>query len=235
MADAFGRMVEDFHHGRLVERPVYRRDDGHVSEAHLAGYFADYNDWSDLEKRMAERVSGSVLDVGCGVGRTTLWARREGHAVCGVDRSPGAIRVARERGIERAAVGDMTALGIDTGFDTVLVVGKQLGLGRSRAALRGTLAELARVTEPGGRLVADLNDPTHPDARAEPEYLNERTVEEGLTYRRFRVEYDGLVGPWIDLLMTSPATLRGVAEETGWTVEAVVESETSAYAVVLGR
>ncbi|ADJ13580.1 hypothetical protein [Halalkalicoccus jeotgali] len=49
MSDAFGRMVADFHHGRLVEQPVYRRDDGHVSEAHLAGYFADYGEWSDFE------------------------------------------------------------------------------------------------------------------------------------------------------------------------------------------
>ncbi|MCL7417913.1 MAG: class I SAM-dependent methyltransferase [Halalkalicoccus sp.] len=235
MVDAFGRMVADFHHGRLVERPVYRRDDGHVSEAHLAGYFADYDGWSDLDRWMAERVSRSVLDVGCGVGRTALWTQQRDHPTVGIDRNPGAIRVARERGIERALVGDLTDLPIRDGFDTVLVVGKQLGLGRSRAALRGTLAELARVMEPGGRLVADLNDPTHPDARAEPEYLAERTVEEGLAYRRFRLEYDGLVGPWTDLLMASPATLRGAVGETAWTVEELVEDETSAYAVVLSR
>ncbi|MDL5362874.1 bifunctional 2-polyprenyl-6-hydroxyphenol methylase/3-demethylubiquinol 3-O-methyltransferase UbiG [Halalkalicoccus sp. NIPERK01] len=186
MADAFGRMVEDFHRDRSTERPVYRRDDGRVSEAHLEGYFADYDEWSDLEKRMVERVSGSVLDVGCGVGRTALWARREGHAVCGVDRSPGAIRV-------------------------------------------------ARVTEPGGRLVADLDNPTRPDGRAEPECMAERTVEDGLAYRRFRVEYDGRAGPWTDLLMASPAVLRGVVGETAWTVEELVEGETSAYAVVLSR
>lgn len=233
MADAFGRMVEDVHNERLAERPIYRRDDEHVSEAHSTGYFAAYDEWGDLDRRMAEHVSGSVLDVGCGVGRTALWAVSEGHEVIGIDRSPGAIRVARDRGVERALVADMTDLGLNGTFDTVLVVGKQLGLGRSRAALRGTLSELARVAESGSRLVADLNDPTHPDARAESEYLERHAVGDGLAYRRFRVEYAGLSGPWIDLFMASPVAFEKIVAETPWTIEETIESETSAYAVVL--
>lgn len=233
MADAFGRMVEDVHNERLAERPIYRRDDGQVSEAHSEGYFAAYDEWSDLDRRMVEHVSGSVLDAGCGVGRSALWAASEGHEVIGIDRSPGAIRVARKRGVERAAVADMTKLPLSAAFDTVLVVGKQLGLGRSRAALRGTLSELARVAESGSRLVADLNDPTHPDARVESEYMDEHTTEEGLVYRRFRVEYDGLSGPWIDLLMASPAVFDETVAGTPWRVEEVLGDDTSAYAVVL--
>lgn len=233
MADAFGRMVEAFHRGRLAEHPIYRRDDGRVDEAHLEGYFAEYDDWSELDRRMVERVSGTVLDVGCGAGRTALWTQDRGRPTLGIDRSPGAIRVARDRGLDRAAVADMTDLGLRTGFDTVLVIGKQLTLGRSRADFRRTLEELARVTNPGGRLIADLNDPTHPDARVDPGYLEERTVEPGLTYRRFRVEYDDYVGPWIDLLMASERVLE--AFETPWTVESTLRSQGDAYAVVLVR
>lgn len=235
MTDAFGHMVADFHHGRLVEPPIYRRDDGHVSEAHLAGYFADYDDWNGLGKRLVERVSGSVLDAGCGVGRTALWARERGHAVLGVDRSPGAVRVARDRGVEHALVGDMTELPFRVGFDTALVVGKQLGLGRSRADLRDTLIELAAVTEPGGRLVADLNDPTHPDARAESGYLDRHAVGDGLAYRRFRVEYDGLAGPWVDLLMASPEALEEVVAGTPWALDELLDGAGSVYGVVLVR
>lgn len=233
MADAFGRMVEDFRNGRLAERPIYRRDDGHVSEAHLEGYFAGYDGWSNLDQWMVEHVSGSVLDAGCGVGRTALWAASEGHGVIGIDRSPGAIRVARERDIECALVADMTDLALSEEFDTVLVVGKQLGVGRSRAALEGTLSELGRITKPGGRLIADLNDPAHPDARAESEYLDAHEIEKGLAYRRFRVEYDEWVGPWIDLLMASPAVFGEIVAETPWTVEERIEGDASAYAVVL--
>lgn len=233
MADAFGRMVQDFHHERLVERPVYRRDDGKVSEAHLEGYFADYEEWSDLDRRLVEEVAGSVLDLGCGVGRTASWVQGRGHDVLGIDRSPGAVRVARERGVERALVGDLADLPIRDGFDTLLVVGKQLALGRSRASLRGTLVELSRLAEPDGRLVGDLNDPTHPDARAHSGYLERHAAGEGVAYRRFRVEYDGLAGPWTDLLMASPAALREVVAGTPWTVEGVLEGEGSEYAVAL--
>lgn len=235
MADAFGRMVEDRHRDSLAERPVYRRDDGQVSEAHLAGYFADYGEWSDLERRMVEEVSGSVLDLGCGAGRTALWAQEAGHDVLGADRSPGAIRVARDRGVERAIVGDLTEPPLHGGFESLLVVGKQLGLGRSRATLEGTLSELARLAEPEGRLVADLNDPTHPDARAESEYLADHGLEEGVSYRRFRVEYDGLAGPWTDLLMASPEALEGSVAGTPWTLDELLEGSGSAYGVVLVR
>ncbi|WP_122090780.1 class I SAM-dependent methyltransferase [Halalkalicoccus subterraneus] len=235
MADAFGRMVEDYRKDRLAERSVYRRDDGHVSEAHLEGYFADYDDWSELDRWMVERVSGSVLDLGCGVGRTALWAQERGHATVGIDRSPGAIRVVRERGVERALIGDLGDPPLRTGFDTLLVIGQQLGLGRSRAALEGTLSELARVTEPGGKLVADLSDPTGPDPRAESEYLDRHAVERGLAYRRFRVEYDGCAGPWIDLLMASPDALAEVVAGTPWTAEEILETDSSAYGVVLNH
>lgn len=228
-------MVEDFHRGRLAERPIYRRDDGRMSEAHLAGYFAEYDAWSELDRRMVERVSRTVLDVGCGAGRTALWTQERGHPTVGVDRSPGAIRVARHRGLARGVVADLTTLGLRTGFDTVLAVGKQLCLGRSRADLRGTLAELARVTNPGGRLVADVNDPTHPDTRVDPAYLGERTVEPGLAYRRFRVEYDDCAGLWIDLLMASERVLRGIVDGTSWTVESTLRGESDEYAVVLRR
>lgn len=235
MADAFGRMVEGFHRGSLTERPVYRRDDGDVSEAHLTGYFAEYEEWSDLEKRMVEHVSGSVLDLGCGVGRTALWAQGAGHDVVGVDRSPGAIRVARERGVERAVVGDLTDPPLRGGFESLLVVGKQLGLGRSRTTLESTLSELARLAKPDGRLVADLNDPTHPDARAESEYLANHNLGEGLAYRRFRVEYGGLAGPWTDLLMASPEAFEGTVAGTPWSLDEFLDGGGSAYGVVLVR
>jgi hypothetical protein len=114
------------------------------------------------------------------------------------------------------------------------VVGKQFGLGRSCAALRRNLAELARVSKLDGRVIADLNDPTHPDARTDPEYLGDHALGEGIAYRRFRVEYDGLVGPWTDLLMASEPALRAVLSGTVWRIEEVLR-EGEEYAVVLRK
>ncbi|RLM96614.1 class I SAM-dependent methyltransferase [Haloarcula sp. Atlit-7R] len=228
--DAFGQMVLDFHRGDLAERPRYRRDDDDVTEAHLAGYFERPSEWHPIERDLFSDVTGRVLDAGCGVGRHTLALQERGHSVLAVDRSPGAVAVASERGVTRPVVVDLRQPPGD-GFETVVALGKQLGLGSSLADLRTTLTELAAVTRPGGRLVADMDtlDPADPETDAA------HLVQLGVAYRTFRVEYDGLAGPWTDLLLITPSQFRTAVSETPWTVDALVETETdgSMYGVRL--
>ncbi|EMA09408.1 Methyltransferase domain-containing protein [Haloarcula vallismortis] len=228
--DAFGRMVLDFHRDALTEQPRYRRDDDDVTEAHLAGYFEPPSAWHPIERDLFSTVTGRVLDAGCGVGRHTLPLQERGHSVLAVDRSPGAIAVARERGVTHPVVGDLRQPPGD-GFETVVALGKQLGLGSSLADLRTTLTELAAVTQPGGRLVADMDTLD----RADPETDAAHRTRPGLAYRTFRVEYDGLAGPWTDLLLVTPSGFRDAVSETPWTVDAFVGTEIdgSAYGVQL--
>jgi len=225
-------MVRDYYRDALVERPRYRRDDGDVTEAHLAGYFAPPETWRPEERRVLDRVEGRVFDAGCGVGRHALALQDRGRDVLAVDRSPGAVTRDGDRGVESVAVGDLTAPPVTERVDSVVVLGKQLGLGSSLSALRATLDALAGVTRPGGRLVGDLDAL----ARREPTYLDDHTLGDGAAYRRFRVEYDGLAGPWTDLLLVDPARFRAVVDRTSWTVETLVGDEApgSDYGVVLG-
>ncbi|MDS0220325.1 class I SAM-dependent methyltransferase [Haloarcula sp. S1AR25-5A] len=228
--DAFGQMVRDFHRDDLAERPRYRRDDDDLTEAHLAGYFEPPSAWHPIERTLFSAVTGRVLDAGCGVGRHALALQQRGHDVLAVDRSPGAVAVARERGVTHAVVGDLRRPP-GNGFDTVAVLGKQLGLGRSLADLQATLAELAAVTRPGGRLIADMDTLD----RADPETEAAHLVQPGVAYRTFRVEYDGLAGPWTDLLLVTPSQFRAAVGETPWTVDGLVGTEVdgSAYGVQL--
>lgn len=229
-ADAFGQMVVDFHHDDLAERPRYRRDDDDLTEAHLVGYFEPPSAWHPIERDLFSAVTGRVLDTGCGVGRHTLALQERGHSVLAVDRSPGAVAVARERGVTDAVVGDLRQPPGDE-FETVVALGKQLGLGSSLADLRSTLAELAAATRPGGRLVADMDTLD----RAGPETDAAHLVQPGVAYRTFRVEYDELAGPWTDLLLVTPSGLRDAVSETPWTVDALVGTKTdgSMYGVRL--
>jgi len=228
--DAFGRMVLDFHRDALAEQPRYRRDDDDLSEAHLSGYFEPPSAWHPIERRLLSTVTGRVLDAGCGVGRHALVLQERDHDVLAGDRSPGAVAVARERGVVHPVVGDLRRPPGD-GFDTVVALGKQLGLGTSPADLRTTLTELATVTRPGGRLVADMDTLD----RADPETEAAHAVRPGVAYRTFRVEYDGLTGPWTDLLLVTPSRFRDAVSETPWTVDALVgtDNEESMYGVRL--
>ena len=75
------------------------------------------------------RLTGAVLDVGCGTGEHVLMAAQAGHEAVGIDIASTAIRLAevkaRERGVPaRFVVGDALALeSLGQRFDTVLDCG----------------------------------------------------------------------------------------------------------------
>jgi SAM-dependent methyltransferase len=78
-----------------------------------------------VELERARRISGSVLDAGCGTGEHTILLTRLGYDVTGVDFSPQAIEQARhqatERGVDaRFEVADAMMLGAGPRYDTIL-------------------------------------------------------------------------------------------------------------------
>ena len=96
----------------------------------------------------------AVLDVGCGSGLTLVLAAERGAVPSGVDISPGLLAIARDR-LPRADLreADMESLPFgDAAFDAVTGVNAFQFAGDPRQALH----EAARVTRPGGRVVASL-------------------------------------------------------------------------------
>ena len=135
----------------LVQRRLWGTDPqawAELAEAHNRPLFSAVLD--------AARVSPgtSVLDVGCGSGLTLVLAAERGALVSGLDVSPGLLGVARERLPEGdLRDGDMESLPFpDAAFDAVVGVNAFQFAGDPQLALR----EAARVTRPGGRVVASL-------------------------------------------------------------------------------
>jgi demethylmenaquinone methyltransferase/2-methoxy-6-polyprenyl-1,4-benzoquinol methylase len=94
-----------------------------------------------------------VLDLAGGTGDFSLLAAGESAGVRPVaaDLTPGMLRLARRRGVERATCSDAMQLPFaDEQFDAVFV-----GYGlRNFPQLEGSLREILRVTRPGGLLVS---------------------------------------------------------------------------------
>jgi SAM-dependent methyltransferase len=119
---------------------------------------------------LAERVQAFVvpagderaLDVGCGAGALALALAPHVAQVIGVDRVPELLALARERAPDNATFveGDANALEFeDASFDLVGTLRTLHHVTRPELVL----AELARVTRPGGRvLVADQIAPSDP-------------------------------------------------------------------------
>ena len=103
------------------------------------------------------RPGDRVLDAGCGPGRFTLEMLRLGAHVTALDISPGQLELLRARVPDvEVVVGDITDLTRfpDDGFDVTVCFGRPLSYVVDEA--EQAMAELARVTRPGGHVLVSV-------------------------------------------------------------------------------
>lgn len=247
--DVFGEMLRDalavrtgigprpLAAGRLP-RPVIEiieRDDGLINGAPAAHYLDGPELWQPHDHRALERVSGAVLDIGVGAGRIALVLQERGVPVTGLDVSPGALRVCRERGVRElvCATVDQHA-GAGAGYDTFLLMGNNLGLieGRERAA--GFLAALAALARPGAQIIAHGTDPygtTDPVHRGYHEHNRRRGRLAGQL--RLRLRYRDLSTTWFDYLVCSARELADLVAGTPWRLVDIDDADAPSYLATL--
>src|SRR5262245_46941181 len=158
--DVYGLVLSD----ALAGKPVWEiveRDDGFVMAFDARYLLAPFRNWDDPNERRAMRfVRGRVLDVGCGGGRVCLHLQDRGLDVIGIDSSPGAVEVFKRRGVHQAHVLAVEGLDGSLGlFDTLVMLGQNLGMLGNLQRARRLLDRFASVTTPRGRIVAETFDP----------------------------------------------------------------------------
>lgn len=223
--DAYGAALRAYHEtGESFE--VVERDDGFVGQpGDPAMYFSDPEGWAERERVAMDRAEDRVLDVGCGAGRHALYLQEQGHEVVGIDASPGAVEVARERGVDARECDVADVRDLDAGtFDTVVMGGNNFGLVGTRATAPRILGGLAAATTDDARILAETRDvhaTDDPDHLAYHEFNRERRRLPGAL--RIRVRYRRHATPWFDYLMVSPDEIREVLEPTAWHLAEIVE------------
>jgi len=100
-----------------------------------------------------------VADVGCGTARLTTMLAARGASVVGIDLDSAMLAVAAGRLSGRLVRADAAQLPLRDASVDVAVVVATLEFTRDPA---GVLAEMARITRPGGRLVAAVLNPMSP-------------------------------------------------------------------------
>jgi SAM-dependent methyltransferase len=102
---------------------------------------------------------GRVLDAGCGSADLAPGLSSAGWLYFGTDGAPAMVRAAKDAGAGRVTVADVSSLPHASGaFDRVLCIGVLDRVADQPAAV----AELVRVTRPGGRVVASFPNPFSP-------------------------------------------------------------------------
>ncbi|MFE4335290.1 class I SAM-dependent methyltransferase [Streptomyces sp. NPDC056831] len=238
--DAFGRVLARcWEAGAALWSAVevIERDDGLIAANDASRYFSEPAQWSALDRWAWEQAEGRVLDVGCGGGRHAVpWVAR-GHEVVGVDPSPGAVCITRERGAE-AVVGSVPSLPEELGrFDTIALCGDSLGLLGGPEQAPHVLSSLAAVARPGALLVGTGTDPGDGAGTVHADY-HSWNLSRGRArgQLRLRVRDGAVTTPWFDYWLASPDEFAATVGGSAWTLETLERDPTgSGYAVCLRR
>ena len=235
--DAFGQLLYACHRGARGIL-VTERDDGWVDASVLADYFfADYRRWSERQKEAIALARGRVLDVGCGAGRVCLYLQKKGLEVVGIDHSPMAVKVCRERGVKKVREAFIETFDARPGtFDTAVLFGNNFGMFGTAAKARRILARLSRMTSPGAVILAEARDPYDTTVKDHLDYQRRnRTLGRMSGQLKMRIRYRNFTTPWLHWLLVSRDEMKEIVRGTGWKVERFIDNKGAMYVAVLEK
>jgi SAM-dependent methyltransferase len=222
VGDAFGQVLlacESAGGVRGAAFELIERSDGHLGAMDAARYFSPAEDWAATTRFACDQAKGRVLDVGAGAGRTALALQDRGHEVVALDISPGATDVCRRRGVRSTFTGTVFELaeGAPEPFDSLLMLGNNLGLLGGAVQAPRLLDALASIARPGARIVGET---LNPYSTANPDHLRyheeNRRLGRLAGQLRLRVRHLQMASPWWDYLLCTPEEIEPILAPTPW-------------------
>jgi hypothetical protein len=236
-ADAYGQELMS-HHRTGHGYEIVERDDGFIDiSCATKVYFTPYAEWPKHIQDALRFVEGTVLDIGCGAGRHSLYLQETGHDVVGIDLSPLAVEICRERGLRRAENISITQITSRLGrFDTMIMLGNNFGLFANTHRASWLLRRFYNMTSRQGRIIAESRDPHVTDL---PDHLAYHRLNRSKGRMpgqlRIRIRFRRHVGPWFDYLLVSKEELHTLIRDTGWHVGRFFDGKSGSYAVLLSK
>jgi SAM-dependent methyltransferase len=235
--DAYGHAIHDYLRG-VGGYEIVEREDGYID---ISGgppyYFSEYKKWPFHQREGMRFVRGKVLDIGCGAGRVALHLQNLNFDVTGIDISPLAIEVCRQRGLREALVLPITALSPKIGvFDSLLLYGNNFGLLSNWKRSRWLLKRFHKMTSNQARIIAESRDPydtKEPHHLIYHAYNRQRGRLSGQI--RLRIRYKKYQTPWFDYLFVSRQEMVELLSDTGWRVERFIDSDHPSYLAILEK
>lgn len=206
-ADLYGRGL----HGTETQL-LLREEDGSAAVVPVGTYLGPL---TAADHEVLDRAEAPVLDVGCGPGRHVVALEARGVRAVGVDASPVAVEVARERGaavIQASVFASVPGAG---SWGSALLLDGNIGIGGSPVRLLGRLRALLA---PGGTVLAELDVPGTP-----------------LRSGRVRLEGAAGVSDWFPWARVGVDSVDGYAELAGLQVAHAWEVQGRWFAELVAR
>jgi SAM-dependent methyltransferase len=220
--DVFGKvLVDQFQQSE----PIYHfieRDDGLIEEYPTKIYFSEKKDWQEPEQKLIAEVQPPILDIGCGVGRHTLYLQQKGMDTNGIDISKGAISVCKKRGCSKVyQISIFDILNhkelLTEKYHTFLLLGNNFGIGGTPDRTRNLLKLLHKISTSEAKIIASYRDAS---ATSKPYNLayHQRNKElfNPIGQVLIRIRYLNHISPWFYLYFPTNAEFMELITETNW-------------------
>lgn len=230
--DILGKALQDYQNGKTDSRLLSYNSLGEAEALSPGYFFRNYSEMPEIERIALTRCAGTVLDIGCGAGSHSILLKASGLEVFGIDRSEGAISVARSRGLKNLYCEDIWKFNSGT-FDTLLLLMNGAGLAGSLEKLPEFLTKLGQLLEPGGQILMDSTNIIYAYEEDEDGGVwvpGDVAYYGELTYQW---EYEGTKGPEFPWLFVDFERLRDIAQDAEFKTELIAEGIHFDYLVKL--
>ena len=231
--DLLGSALLDFFHGDPSTKVVIHREDGEKSDLSVNDFFRDPPNFFPTEQIALDLCRGRILDVGAGAGPHSLALQDQGFAVWAVDISLEACEVMRKRGVKHVYCADILDFKVEPEvepFDTLLILGRTIGMVEHLAGLDRFLCYAHSLLNPDGQILltsSDVRCTTNPNHLA----YQEANRQAGRYHGEFRLqlEYKGQSGTFFGWLYVDPEVLADRALKAGWECQVIHREEDGSY------
>lgn len=222
--DAFGAAAMAYSSKGESVTVLLLHDNGKQESFEMSHY---YGEFFQLDEDILREARGRVLDIGCGAGRFALYLQERGFDVVGIDESPLAIEICKQRGIKECYVMDARTLQpTDLGlFDTVIFMGSNVGIGGTPEGVRSILAVMHQETSQQSRILFSIGGALPHDLQTDAmrsEQQDNLARHGYVGQRRFRVVFEDYDTGEFDWIIPTLDDLRAWAEQAGWRVTKVL-------------
>ena len=222
--DLHGEALRDYWRGDRDAATILEYRDGRTREIPASVSFRGVDRFFPGEAAALNLCVGKTLVVGGGAGVHALPLQEAGLEVTAIDISAHAAEVMRQRGIKRVMCEDFFAHG--GRYDTILLLGRNIGIARTLSGLPGLLAKCRRLLNLNGRVVLNSASESVRESRDEQEGAYPGEIE-------FRIKYRGMIGPWVRWLHIDYDTLAKYVEQEGCSIERIMSDEDGNFVAVL--